>query len=66
MEEQPQATSKTAIVGIGASAGGVEALGGFFSGLTDAPGLGFVIVTHLSPDRESLLPEIVARYTRMQ
>jgi two-component system CheB/CheR fusion protein len=53
------------VVGIGASAGGVEALEGFFSGLPDNPGLGFVIVTHLSPERESLLHEVVRRYTSL-
>ncbi|HEX4765222.1 MAG TPA: CheR family methyltransferase [Lichenihabitans sp.] len=53
------------IVGIGASAGGVEALEGFFRGVPDQPGLGFVIVTHLSPDRESTLHEIIGRYTDM-
>jgi two-component system CheB/CheR fusion protein len=53
------------IVGIGASAGGVEALEGFFHGLPHDTGCAFVIVTHLSPDRRSLLPEIVAGYTRM-
>jgi two-component system, chemotaxis family, CheB/CheR fusion protein len=51
------------IIGIGASAGGVEALEGLLRGLPQQPGLALVIVTHLSPDRESLLPEIVARYT---
>jgi two-component system CheB/CheR fusion protein len=53
------------IVGIGASAGGVEALEGFFKDMPPQPGCGFVIVTHLSPERRSLLPEIVARYTDM-
>ncbi|WP_347557188.1 CheR family methyltransferase [Robbsia sp. KACC 23696] len=53
------------IVGIGASAGAVEALEGFFRGLTSSPGLAVVIVTHLGPDRKSMLPEIVARYTSM-
>jgi two-component system CheB/CheR fusion protein len=51
------------IVGIGASAGGIEALEGFFRGLPNKPGLAFVIVTHLSPERESVLHEVVARYT---
>ena len=51
------------IVGIGASAGGVEALEGFFQGLPPKPGLASIVVTHLSPDRESLLHEIIARYT---
>ena len=53
------------IVGIGASAGGVEALEGFFRGLPPDPGLAIVIVTHLSPERESLLQEIVSRLTSM-
>lgn len=53
------------IVGIGASAGGVEALEGLFRHMPDDPGLGFVIVTHLSSDRSSLLDEVVARYTTM-
>src|SRR4051795_6019460 len=53
------------IVGVGASAGGVEALEGFFRGMPDKPGLSCVIVTHLSPDRESMLPEIVSRFTSM-
>ncbi|MBL6459404.1 PAS domain-containing protein [Belnapia sp. T6] len=51
------------IVGIGASAGGLEALEGFFRGLPDRPGLAVVVVTHLSPERESRLHEILTRYT---
>jgi two-component system CheB/CheR fusion protein len=51
------------IVGIGASAGGIEALEGFFRGLPERPGLGIVIVTHLSPERESRLHEVVANFT---
>jgi two-component system CheB/CheR fusion protein len=53
------------IVGIGASAGGVEALEGFFRGLPSSPGFAIVIVTHLSPEHESLLPEVVGRFTTM-
>jgi two-component system, chemotaxis family, CheB/CheR fusion protein len=53
------------IVGIGASAGGIPALEEFFRGLPDDCGMGFVIITHLSPDRESVLHEVVARYTDM-
>jgi two-component system CheB/CheR fusion protein len=53
------------IVGIGASAGGIEALKEFFSGVPADPGLAFIIATHLSPNRESLLHEIVARYTAL-
>src|SRR5499427_5432993 len=53
------------IVGIGASAGGVEALEQFFKSVPTDHGLAFVIVTHLSPDRESLLSEILGRAARM-
>lgn len=53
------------IVGIGASAGGIEALEGFFRGLPPDPGFAIVIVTHLSPERESLLHEVVSRLTTM-
>jgi two-component system CheB/CheR fusion protein len=54
---------KFPIVGIGASAGGVEALSGFFKGVPPNSGLAYVVVTHLSPDRESLLHQVVGRYT---
>lgn len=53
------------IVGVGASAGGIESLEGFFSGMPENPGVGIVIVTHLNPERESVLHEIVARYTHL-
>ncbi|MGB3625669.1 MAG: CheR family methyltransferase, partial [Henriciella sp.] len=62
-------TKKTrdfAIAGIGASAGGVEALEAFFKGLPDDPGIAFMVVTHLNPDRESHLHEIIARYTKLK
>jgi len=53
------------IVGIGASAGGVEALEQFFKSLPRNNGLAFVVVTHLPPDRESMLSEILGRATQM-
>jgi two-component system CheB/CheR fusion protein len=58
-------TVKFPIVGIGASAGGIEALEGFFLGLPASPGVALVVLTHLSPERESLLHEIISRYTKM-
>src|SRR5262245_1972295 len=53
------------IVGVGASAGGVEALEHLFKAMPPDPGMAFVIVTHLAPKRESMLPEILARDTHM-
>ncbi len=48
------------VVGIGASAGGVEALRAFFGAMPADPGMAFVVVTHLGPDRVSTLPDIIA------
>jgi two-component system, chemotaxis family, CheB/CheR fusion protein len=53
------------IVGIGASAGGVEALEAFFKATPSDNGMAFVVVTHLDPNRESMLPDILGRATRM-
>src|ERR1700737_3247317 len=53
------------IVGIGASAGGVEALEGFFKSMPADNGMGFVVVTHLPPNRESMLALIIGRATQM-
>ncbi|MER8833482.1 CheR family methyltransferase [Mesorhizobium sp. M0909] len=53
------------IVGVGASAGGIPAMEGLFKGLTGDTGMAFVVVTHLSPERESLLHEVIRRYTEM-
>jgi two-component system CheB/CheR fusion protein len=56
------------IVGIGASAGGLAAFEAFFSGMPDnaAPGMAFVLVQHLAPDHNSILTELLQRYTRMK
>jgi two-component system CheB/CheR fusion protein len=52
-------------VGIGASAGGIEALDGFFQGLPQPLHAAYLITTHLSPDRHSLLTEVVTRFTQL-
>lgn len=49
------------IVGIGASAGGQEALLEFFKNLPPDPEAAFIVVTHLSPNYESQLDDIIAR-----
>jgi len=53
------------IVGIGASAGGLRALEDFFKTLPADSGMAFVIITHLAPDRESYLTDILARNTAL-
>lgn len=54
------------IVGIGASAGGLEAVTQLLQALPVDTGMGFVLVQHLSPDRTSLLPQILGRATKMR
>ena len=53
------------IVGIGASAGGLEAFLALFKHLPVDTGMAFVVVQHLDPHRENKLTEILARATRM-
>src|SRR5215470_15191319 len=53
------------VCGIGASAGGLEALQQFFSVLPDDLKLAYVVIVHLAPDRKSDLPEIIGRWTNM-
>ncbi|MGD1896249.1 MAG: chemotaxis protein CheB, partial [Phormidesmis sp.] len=54
------------VVGIGASAGGIQALEAFFSNIDDHPNAAFVVVQHLSPDFRSMMSEILQRKTVMQ
>jgi two-component system, chemotaxis family, CheB/CheR fusion protein len=51
------------VVGIGASAGGLESLEQFFSNLPPNPGMAFVVVQHLSPDFRSVMDELLARHS---
>ena len=53
------------IVGIGASAGGLEALQKFLTALPANTGFPYIIVQHLSPDYKSLLSQILGKYTEM-
>ena len=53
----------TYIVGVGASAGGLEALEKLFANMPRYTGMAFVVVQHLSPDFKSLMNELLARRT---
>ena len=59
------ARTRLPVVGIGASAGGIEAFRGFFENMPPDSGLGFVVVLHLPSDRRSILPELLRRWTAM-
>ncbi len=58
-------TNNFFIVGIGASAGGLEALKSFLDNLPSDSGMAFIIVQHLDPNHKSLLAELLAKHTNM-
>ena len=62
---RPVDPAPTYVVGIGASAGGLEALEHFFDNVPTKTGMAFVVVQHLSPDFKSLMDEILARRTSL-
>jgi len=53
------------IVGIGSSAGGLEALQELFTNMPSDTGMGFVVVSHLDPSHTSILPELLKKCTAM-
>ena len=59
------ANNRHLVVGIGASAGGVEALQSFFSPMPADPGMSFIVVTHIGEGHESALPQILSRSTEL-
>ncbi len=61
----PRAKLAFPVVGIGASAGGIDALRKFFAATSATSGMAFVVIQHLSPDHESLMADILARYAPM-
>jgi len=60
----PEATA-VPVVGIGASAGGIEALSRFFDVMPADSGCAFVVVLHLDPNRESELARVLSAHTTM-
>jgi two-component system CheB/CheR fusion protein len=57
--------SKPHYVGIGASAGGLEAIQAFFKNMPGDSGLTFIIIQHLSPDYKSMMDELLAKVTEI-
>ncbi len=67
--EQPEvneALKPSHIVGVGASAGGLEAIETFFKFMPPDSGVAFVVIQHLSPDHKSLMAELLSKRTQMQ
>jgi two-component system CheB/CheR fusion protein len=54
------------IVGIGASAGGLKALEKFFDNMPPEENISFVVVQHLDPKHESLMPGLLEKHTQMK
>jgi len=64
-ERAPESESSGLIVGIGASAGGLEAFSELLRNLPAQTGMAFVLVQHLDPHHESVLADLLGNYTRM-
>ncbi len=60
------AVSECAVVGLGASAGGLDAFRKFFSAMPDDCNMAFVLVQHLDPTHESLMVELLSRVTPLK
>ena len=65
--DPPRTTARTAsyVVGVGASAGGLEALSQLLEGLPGDTGMGFVLLQHLDPTHPSLLTHLLSDKTSM-
>ena len=64
-EKQLKKSSNLPIVGIGASAGGLETLNVFFSIMPTDSNIAFVIIQHLSPNHKSIMASLLEKQTRM-
>ena len=66
-KDQPvDAQARFPVVGLGASAGGLEALKSFFEAMPANTGISFVVVQHLASNQESILHEIIQRLTKIR
>jgi two-component system, chemotaxis family, CheB/CheR fusion protein len=54
------------IVGIGASAGGLEAIEQFLANVAENSGLAYIVVQHLDPTHKGMLPELLQRVSKMR
>jgi two-component system CheB/CheR fusion protein len=53
------------IIGLGASAGGLEAIEKFFKDMPADQGMAFVVITHLDPSHASIMPELIQKHAQM-
>ena len=64
-EKRRNPNEPAAVVGLGASAGGISVLQQFFGDMSPKSGLAFVVVMHLSPEHESNLANVIQQKTSM-
>lgn len=64
--EQPKKPRDFPIVGVGASAGGLEALEQFLGGVPENCGMAFVVIQHLDPTHQGVMAELLQRTTKMK
>ncbi|MGD1874082.1 MAG: PAS domain S-box protein [Mastigocoleus sp.] len=62
----PEINQKLFVIGIGASAGGLQAIEEFFENMPVDSGAAFVIIQHLSPNFRSLMKELLEKRTKMK
>ncbi|MBN2439600.1 MAG: PAS domain-containing protein, partial [Deltaproteobacteria bacterium] len=65
-EKEPKEGVSFPIVGIGASAGGLETLNAFFSSMPPDSRMAFVVIQHLSPQHKSIMASLLEKHTRMR
>src|SRR5438445_4340440 len=65
VESEKDADGNLIAVGVGASAGGLEAFTELLRYLPPATGMAFILVQHLDPHHHSALPELLSAKTRM-
>lgn len=60
-----RAAASVPVVGLGASAGGLQAFTDFFEAMPQDTGMAFVAIHHVDPDHESLMADLLAKHTKM-
>lgn len=65
-KQQEKARQSFPIVGIGASAGGLEAIQGFFQNLTPKCNAAFVVIQHRGTESKDLMPKLLQKYTELK
>src|SRR5688572_1725132 len=64
--KEASAAPRITVVGIGASAGGIDALRAFFAAVAPDLNVAYVVIVHLAPDYQSELAGILGRSTKMK